>query len=497
MGSLAVRSIYSGGCSANPSNLEFGPRASKYAVGCLPDVKFELPASWAGQIPLSNTTNDELFFWLFEAEHQDQSDNLIIWLNGGPGCSSLDGLTKENGPLHFPADSSTPSANPYSWTKLANVLYIDQPVGTGYSGGSDEATLNSQVTQDFSAWLGAFYDVFTGLSSKNTYIMGESYAGIYIPYFTQALMQNDHNLSVNIKAISIGDGTFGNGAALTDVGTTTYLVEQANILHISSEIVDVFKKADRDCGFAKALRQASYPPKGKIKIPNDPEGNNFRARSKRQSTGNNGCLPNPDTAALVSKSIKTCNKSPGQCSACATYDTALNYLNSTRQCFNPYNILYNCTNTPTITPFVTYLNKPAVRIAIHAPNKTYADCNSTILDTLTQEFVIPPAYSIMPALIDRGIKIHVYSGNFDLDLNHQGAELVLQNMTWGGKQGFQKKPKNKFLVDGLNAGNWGFERNLSYHRILHAGHVVPYDNPAAAFAYVKDFVVGDTGYHKS
>ena len=104
----------------------------------------------------------------------------LVWLNGGPGCSSLEGLTKENGPLSFPGNSSTPHPNLYSWTKLANVLYIDQPVGTGFAGGMDAATSNAQVTQDFFSWLQAFYNTFPGLKTKKTYIIGESYAGIYV-----------------------------------------------------------------------------------------------------------------------------------------------------------------------------------------------------------------------------------------------------------------------------------------------------------------------------
>ena len=105
---------------------------------------------------------------------------VLVWLNGGPGCSSLDGVTKENGPLHFNGNDSTPTSNPYSLTKLANVLYIDQPVGTGFSDGSSPAKNNAEITQDFFLWLTAFYEEFPGLASKNTYLMGESYAGIYV-----------------------------------------------------------------------------------------------------------------------------------------------------------------------------------------------------------------------------------------------------------------------------------------------------------------------------
>lgn len=80
---LAVMGVFisvaqsSQNCTINPSYLDFGLNVSKYAVGCLPEVNFELPASWAGQISVPGTENDELFFWLFQAEKQNQSDKLI------------------------------------------------------------------------------------------------------------------------------------------------------------------------------------------------------------------------------------------------------------------------------------------------------------------------------------------------------------------------------------------------------------------------------------
>lgn len=79
---------------------------------------------------------------------------------------------------------------------MAHVLYIDQPVGTGFSAGSNEANDNAEITQDFYRWLKAFYAEFPGLLSKNTYLMGESYAGIYvgltfIPILVWSWLQND------------------------------------------------------------------------------------------------------------------------------------------------------------------------------------------------------------------------------------------------------------------------------------------------------------------
>ena len=178
-------------------SIPFGPNITQYAVAGLPDVNYSLPHSWAGLIPIPGTQDNALYFWLFEAEAQAQRNKLIskflrgscrarsltmitVWLNGGPGCTSLAGLTGENGPLAFYDNSTAPAFNPNSWTQLANVLYIDQPVGTGFSTGSTEATTNAQVTEDFYAWLTAFYAQFPRLAAMDTYLMGESFAGVNV-----------------------------------------------------------------------------------------------------------------------------------------------------------------------------------------------------------------------------------------------------------------------------------------------------------------------------
>lgn len=98
--------------------------------------------------------------------------------------------------------------------------------------------------------------------------------------------------------------------------------------------------------------------------------------------------------------------------------------------WNVYNIGYRCENAPIVDRFIDYFNQPSVRTAIHAPNKTFDVCNSTILQALEQEHVQPAAYSILPAILEQGISVHIYNGERDFLINHIGAELIIQNMTW-------------------------------------------------------------------
>ncbi|KAL8808084.1 MAG: hypothetical protein Q9182_000362 [Xanthomendoza sp. 2 TL-2023] len=433
-----------------PSTLS--PNVTRFVVRSLPNVTFRVPPSWAGQIPIPGISDDQLFFWLFQAENHNASQNLIskasfqegwktmpndylVWLNGGPGCSSLTGLTFENGPLQFHQQTAVPSPNPHSWTKLANVLYIDQPVGTGYSSGNRAASNNTETISQFFHWLKAFYDHFPALKTKNTYVMGESYAGIYIPYFAKALMSNRNILNINLKAIALGDPTIGNNAAMTDLVTTTYLHEISAYYKIPKPILSAFDAADRLCGFDKVMHQLTYPPTGKFTIPGNPEGLNFlkqrkeHAKRKRQPP----CPDILDTPSPNNNTTSSPHDNPITIPGCATYTAALSYLPTIHTCFNPYNIHATCRNRDdsTSSGATSWLNHPSVRAAIHAPpEKTIQECNETVFETLSAELVEPPVYRVLPELLGRGLKVHVWSGGWDFLLNHWGTEVVLQNMTW-------------------------------------------------------------------
>lgn len=85
-------------------------------------------------------TPTQLFYWLFESRNDPVTDPLILWLSGGPGCSSMLALFVENGPYRIVEHGGGAAVedssrllrlNPHSWNSNATVIYLDQPAGTG------------------------------------------------------------------------------------------------------------------------------------------------------------------------------------------------------------------------------------------------------------------------------------------------------------------------------------------------------------------------------
>lgn len=113
--------------------------------------------------PLMRSTG----FWFFEARNNPATAPLATWFNGGPGCSSMIGLFQENGPCHFVDGASTPSNNTYSWNNFANMLYIDQPIGTGFSYGIDDVSSTVDAATEVWRLLQAFYAQFPQYQNRD------------------------------------------------------------------------------------------------------------------------------------------------------------------------------------------------------------------------------------------------------------------------------------------------------------------------------------------
>uniref|UniRef100_M4BFJ1 RxLR effector candidate protein n=1 Tax=Hyaloperonospora arabidopsidis (strain Emoy2) TaxID=559515 RepID=M4BFJ1_HYAAE len=99
----------------------------------------------SGYVKLPNTVDDHYFYWYFESRSNPSTDPLVLWLTGGPGCSSMMALLVENGPCHVLPDLST-RLNPYSWTNESNVVWLDQPTAVGFTYGDERDLDNSEDT---------------------------------------------------------------------------------------------------------------------------------------------------------------------------------------------------------------------------------------------------------------------------------------------------------------------------------------------------------------
>ena len=104
-------------------------------------------------------------------------------------------------------------------------------------------------------------------------------------------------------------------------------------------------------------------------------------------------------------------------------------LNAYRCSFSYDNIAYTCATTPNPLPVSAYLNLPAVKAAIHAPEKNITACNATVQMALLSEQVTPVIYSVLPKILEK-IKVHIWSGDWDFLLPHTGTEMLMQRMFW-------------------------------------------------------------------
>lgn len=136
--------------------------ASDYYVHRLPGAPAEPRLDmYAGHIEITPEHHGNLFFWLAKNRHIANKQRLVLWLNGGPGCSSMDGALMEIGPYRVNEDG-TLRLQDGSWDEFANVLFIDQPVGTGFSYVDTNAYVHEmdEMAQQMITFLNAFFDIF-------------------------------------------------------------------------------------------------------------------------------------------------------------------------------------------------------------------------------------------------------------------------------------------------------------------------------------------------
>ncbi|XP_059647898.1 serine carboxypeptidase-like 18 isoform X1 [Cornus florida] len=178
-----------------------GTAISKSIIKTLPGYTGDLPFNLeTGYVSVGELDDVQLFYYFIESEGSPKEDPLMLWLTGGPGCSGFSGLVYEIGPLNFNTldfDGNFPTfiLNPYSWTKVASIIFLDAPVGTGFSYANntesssimDDKISAAQTYQFFRKWLND-HSEFT---SNDFYVGGDSYSGIVVPIIVQEIYKGN------------------------------------------------------------------------------------------------------------------------------------------------------------------------------------------------------------------------------------------------------------------------------------------------------------------
>ena len=157
----------------------------------------------------TNIPDNELFYIFTPSLNNPEKDPLILYLEGGPGCSSLIGLLIEVGPVTISSETNKLELNEYSWVNNASILFIDSPAEVGFSKFKEAIHNNDSYTvENLYAALKDFYEIFTEYKKNDLFISGFSYAGIYIPYLVQQIKGIDNNntntTEIKLKGILIG-----------------------------------------------------------------------------------------------------------------------------------------------------------------------------------------------------------------------------------------------------------------------------------------------------
>ncbi|EOY12973.1 Serine carboxypeptidase 44 [Theobroma cacao] len=174
-----------------------------------PNVTFR---QFSGYIDIDGKAGRSLFYYFVEAEKDPMNLPLTIWLTGGPGCGSVGDGFLSVGPFITTANAHGLQRNPYSWIKVTNLLFIDSPIGAGWSYSNtsrDYEVGDDSTNKDLLTFILQWFEKHPNFKSRDLYLGGSSYAGHFIPNFANSLLDYNNNQSnsskFNIKGLALGN----------------------------------------------------------------------------------------------------------------------------------------------------------------------------------------------------------------------------------------------------------------------------------------------------
>ncbi|KAJ4960956.1 hypothetical protein NE237_020866 [Protea cynaroides] len=422
-----------------------------------PKVTFQ---QFSGYVTVDDVNGRALFYWFTEAVHHPESKPLIIWFNGGPGCSSVAyGASEEIGPFKINKTGSGLYMNKFSWNHAANTLFLESPAGVGFSYTNTPSDLldsgDQRTAQDALVFVIQWLERFPRYKKRELYLAGESYAGHYIPQLAREIL--GYNSAgdiqpINLKGIMVGNAVMD--SYHDNVGTVDYWWSHGLISD------NTYKRLLNSCDFHRA--ETSPECETIFSYAMDVEiGKNIDPYNIYAPTCNHS-----DRTGATTRMFMHLPQRPGRR---PVFMKVLGY----DPCSEDYAEIY--------------YNRPDVQKALHA-NRTkipykWTACSDTLHKKWADmEISVLPIYQDM---IAAGLRIWVYSGDVDsvVPVTATRNSLAQLNLT-------TKIPWSPWFVKKQVGGWTEVYEELTFATVRGAGHEVPFCKPKAALQLVRSFLTG-------
>ncbi|CAE6509142.1 unnamed protein product [Rhizoctonia solani] len=425
---------------------------------CDPNVK-----QYSGYLDIDD--DKHLFFWFFESRANPAKAPLVLWLNGGPGCSSSTGLLFELGPCNIANDGQNTTYNKYSWNTHANMLFLDQPINVGYSYSKDGSVKTSPVAaEDVWSFLELFVNRFPEYSGS-LHISGESYGGTYLPNIAHVI----HTKNKEIK---------------TRAAQGLLPVNKVKVLHLESVLIGngLTEPHTQFASVPEYACEGPYP----VFDTNGPQCTSLRAK-----------------VPTCQRLIKSCYDYNNRlsCVPAALYCWSQMFGSFQQLGLNPYDVRRKCNKAEDgdlcyrqLEWIETFMNDEKVKSELGAvSDRDFKSCNMQVNQAfMMQGDGMHNAAALLPELIEDGVRLLIYAGNADFMCNAIGNLQWLEKMESSFQAEFQAAKQVPFVpLSSKTNKPAGFVKtagghgkftagNVTYVQIYDAGHMVPYDQPEAA-----------------
>ncbi|KAK1360031.1 Carboxypeptidase [Heracleum sosnowskyi] len=402
-------------------------------------------------IDKSNKQEKALFYYFVEAEKDPASKPLALWFNGGPGCSSVGiGAFSENGP--FKTNGNVLIKNNCSWNSEANMLYFETPAGVGfsYSTNSSETKVNDVLTaRDNLVFLKRWFIKFPQYKKRDLFLMGESYAGHYIPHLAQLMIQSNNKQKVfNLKGIALGNPALEFG---TDLNSRAEFFWSHGVISDST-----YNIVTSVCNFSRYMSEF------------------YRNSVSSSCSGVMG-----EVYKETSKFVDIYD---------VTLDVCISSVLAQKKVISPQvstNKIDVCLEDET----ANYLNRKDVQKALNARlvgvQKWEVASKNLHYDLLDAE---KSTITLVGSLVKEGIPVLIYSGDQDSVIPLTGSRTLVHGLA---KQlGLNTTVPYRVWFQGRQVGGWTqvYGNILSYATVRGAAHEVPFSQPERSLLLFKSFL---------